>query len=54
MVLGTGFPGFRGGPLKHARDLGTKNVLAELEELANEIGERFSPCKLLREMKGTR
>lgn len=54
MVLATGFPDFRGGPLKYACDLGTENVLAELEELANKIGERFSPCKLPREMKGTR
>ena len=53
-ALATGFPDFRGGPLKYARDLGTENVLAELEELADKIGERFSPCKLLRETKGTR
>jgi len=54
MVLGTGFPDFRGGVLKYARDLGLDNVLARLEELAERFGERFSPCKLLREMRGVR
>jgi len=51
-VLGTGFPDFRGGVLKYARDLGLDRVLIRLEELAERFGERFSPCKLLREMKG--
>ena len=52
MVLGTGFPDFRGGVLKHARDLGLGNVLADLEKLADRFDERFSPPQLLREMKG--
>ncbi len=51
-VLGIGFPDFRGGVLKYSRDLGPGNVLIELEELATKLGRRFSPCKLLREMKG--
>jgi len=54
MVLGTGFPDFRGGVLKHARDLGLDNVLVQLERLAEQFGERFSPCRLLREMGGVR
>jgi len=54
MVLGTGFPDFRGGVLKYARDLGLGEVRSRLEELAGKLGERFSPCELLREMKGTR
>jgi 3-hydroxyacyl-CoA dehydrogenase len=52
MVLGTGFPDFRGGVLKYARDLGLDNVLTQLDELAEKLGERFSACKLLREMRG--
>jgi 3-hydroxyacyl-CoA dehydrogenase/enoyl-CoA hydratase/3-hydroxybutyryl-CoA epimerase len=52
MVLGTGFPDFRGGVLKYAQDLGLENVAAGLDELAARCGERFSPCRLLREMKG--
>ena len=52
MVLGTGFPDFRGGPLRYARDVGPGSVLADLDKLASTFGERFSPCGLLREMKG--
>jgi len=50
MVLGTGFPDFRGGIVKYARDLGLANVLGQLEALAGRLGERFAPCGLLREM----
>ncbi len=53
MVLGTGFPDFRGGVLKYARDLGLDSALAQLEELAERFGERFAPGELLRKMKGT-
>lgn len=53
MVLGTGFPDFRGGVLKYARDLGLGRVVRQLDELAQRCGERFSPCQLLRETKGT-
>lgn len=53
MVLGTGFPDFRGGVLKYARDIGLKNVLNQLRILTNQLGNRFTPCKLLSELKGT-
>ncbi|MHC5053471.1 MAG: 3-hydroxyacyl-CoA dehydrogenase NAD-binding domain-containing protein [Planctomycetota bacterium] len=48
MVLGTGFPDFRGGAMRHARDVGLDTVLAGLEELAGRFGERFAPCESLR------
>jgi len=51
-VLGMGFPGFRGGVMKHARDLGLSKVLADLESLTAQCGERFLPSGLLREMEG--
>ncbi len=54
MVLATGFPDFRGGVLKYARDLGLVEVCGQLEELAETCGERFAPCQLLRDMKGVR
>jgi 3-hydroxyacyl-CoA dehydrogenase/enoyl-CoA hydratase/carnithine racemase len=50
MVLGTGFPDFRGGVMTYARQLGLDNVLIQLQKLAAEFGERFAPCKLLREI----
>ncbi len=52
MVLGTGFPDFRGGILKYARDMGIDSVAARLETLAGKLGERFRPCELPRDMKG--
>ncbi|MHC4248259.1 MAG: 3-hydroxyacyl-CoA dehydrogenase NAD-binding domain-containing protein [Planctomycetota bacterium] len=52
MVLGTGFPDFRGGVIRYARDAGLGFVLARLEELAGRFGERFAPCELLRTQAG--
>ncbi len=48
MVLGTGFPDFRGGVLKYARDLGLNAVRAQLEDLAERVGPRFAACGLVR------
>jgi 3-hydroxyacyl-CoA dehydrogenase/enoyl-CoA hydratase/3-hydroxybutyryl-CoA epimerase len=50
MVLGTGFPPFRGGPLRHADALGVPVVADRLTRLADAHGERFRPPALLREM----
>jgi len=52
MVLGTGFPDFRGGVLKYAYDLGIDEVIRRLESLSERFGERFRPCKLLKEKSG--
>jgi 3-hydroxyacyl-CoA dehydrogenase len=52
MVLGTGFPDFRGGVVRYARNLGLGNVLTRLERLSSRLGERFAPCRLLQQMKG--
>jgi 3-hydroxyacyl-CoA dehydrogenase len=49
LVLGTGFPDFRGGVLKYAHDLGLDQVVVQLDALAKNCGERFSPCSSLRE-----
>jgi 3-hydroxyacyl-CoA dehydrogenase len=52
MVLGTGFPDFRGGVVRYARDLGLDRVVGQLDALADLCGERYSPCRILRERKG--
>ena len=49
MVLGTGFPDWRGGVLKYARDIGLSDLRKQLDVLAARHGERFFPCSLLRE-----
>src|SRR5204863_6282857 len=48
-VFGFGFPPFRGGPLRHADDLGAGRVIGELERLAERHGARFDPCEVLQE-----
>lgn len=48
MVLGAGFPDFRGGVVDYARDAGIEQVRVRLEQLAAEYGERFFPSELLR------
>jgi len=52
MTLGTGFPDFRGGVIRHAHDLGLDRVVDRLDALADACGERFAPCRLLRERTG--
>jgi 3-hydroxyacyl-CoA dehydrogenase len=49
MVLGTGFPDWRGGVLKYARDIGLERALTQLDDLSKRLGGRFAPCKLLQE-----
>ncbi|MBI5684238.1 MAG: enoyl-CoA hydratase/isomerase family protein [Verrucomicrobia bacterium] len=46
MVLGTGFPDWRGGVLKYARDLGLDEVRTQLQQLAKRFGERFAATNL--------
>jgi 3-hydroxyacyl-CoA dehydrogenase/enoyl-CoA hydratase/3-hydroxybutyryl-CoA epimerase len=48
-IFGFGFPPFRGGPLRHADDLGAARVVADLERLADRYGARFAPCEVLQE-----
>ncbi len=49
MILGTGFPPFRGGPLKWMDDEGAEHLLARLKPYA-ELGKRFEPPPSLIEM----
>jgi 3-hydroxyacyl-CoA dehydrogenase/enoyl-CoA hydratase/3-hydroxybutyryl-CoA epimerase len=43
MVMGTGFPGFRGGLLRYAATLGVDAFHGELDEMSKRYGERFKP-----------
>jgi 3-hydroxyacyl-CoA dehydrogenase len=55
MILGTGFPTWRGGPLRYAESFGIRKLVEEMENLAR-TNEKYVPCMLLREhaRKGTR
>lgn len=48
MVLGMGFPAFRGGPLKYADHLGIKNVVRRLEHIYQDTPRQV--CDLLYKM----
>ena len=47
MIFGTGFPPHRGGPLRHADDLGLAHVEVRLKALRAERGDRFAPTALI-------
>jgi 3-hydroxyacyl-CoA dehydrogenase/enoyl-CoA hydratase/3-hydroxybutyryl-CoA epimerase len=49
MVLGTGFPPFRGGPLRVAEAMGLKKVAQRLEDLAKG-DQKFAPCDSLKKL----
>jgi 3-hydroxyacyl-CoA dehydrogenase/enoyl-CoA hydratase/3-hydroxybutyryl-CoA epimerase len=49
MILGTGFPVFRGGPLRYAENYGLKKLVAEMDALREKAGDKFTPCDLLRQ-----
>lgn len=51
LIMGTGFPPFRGGLLRYADDLGITYVVDHLEQFKQKYGSRFTPCPLLVEMK---
>ncbi|MEM7414519.1 MAG: 3-hydroxyacyl-CoA dehydrogenase NAD-binding domain-containing protein [Gemmatimonadota bacterium] len=47
MIMGTGFPPFRGGLLRFADTLHPRGVLAQVQELSASHGSRFEPAPLL-------
>ena len=50
MVMGTGFPPFRGGLLKWADAEGIRTIHDALSEYAGALGNRFAPAPLLAQM----
>jgi 3-hydroxyacyl-CoA dehydrogenase/enoyl-CoA hydratase/3-hydroxybutyryl-CoA epimerase len=48
-IFGIGFPPFRGGPLRHADDIGAARLVGELDRLAQRLGARFAPSDVLQE-----
>ncbi len=47
MIMGTGFPPFRGGLLKYADSIGAKDIVAQLEVFESKYGKRFKPSDSL-------
>jgi 3-hydroxyacyl-CoA dehydrogenase / enoyl-CoA hydratase / 3-hydroxybutyryl-CoA epimerase len=51
MLLGTGFPPFRGGLLRYADSQGAASIVKDLERFQKETGaKRFEPCSYLRSL----
>jgi 3-hydroxyacyl-CoA dehydrogenase/enoyl-CoA hydratase/3-hydroxybutyryl-CoA epimerase len=50
MIMGTGFPPFRGGLLRYADSLGLPYILARLDELSSSAGPRFNASEPLRRL----
>jgi 3-hydroxyacyl-CoA dehydrogenase/enoyl-CoA hydratase/3-hydroxybutyryl-CoA epimerase len=50
MIMGTGFPPFRGGLMRYADSLGSPHIVARLEELERRVGPRFTPNEPLRRL----
>ena len=53
MIMGTGFPPFRGGLLRYADSLGIKKIVETLEEYTVRWGDRFRPSSSLVKMVNT-
>ena len=53
MIMGTGFPPFRGGLLKYADTIGSERMVDSLELYAKKYGHRFKPSNPLRNMAKT-
>ncbi len=53
MIMGTGFPPFRGGLLKYADSLGTQYVAQQLEIYAAKCGARLKPSQPLANLAKT-
>ena len=53
MIMGTGFPPFRGGVLRYADTIGVKNVYEKCLELSKTVSERYKPTTALEEMAKT-
>ena len=49
-IFGIGFPAWTGGALQYVNAVGTKQFVKRAEEFAKQLGPRFAPPKLLREL----
>ena len=43
MIMGTGFPPFRGGLLRYADSMGLPYIVSRLDELSSTVGPRYKP-----------
>ena len=53
MIMGTGFPPFRGGLMRWADTVGASRIHERLAELEEAHGPRFAPAPALAELAGS-
>ena len=47
MIMGTGFPPFRGGLLRYADSVGLDKIISRLKEFESKFGLRFKPSQAI-------
>jgi len=52
LVLGMGFPAFRGGLIKYTDDINIETVVKGLEKFSTDKGDRYRPSSALLKQKG--
>ena len=50
MILGIGFPPFRGGLLRYADAIGIDKIVERLQYLSHRYGDRFAPSAYLQDL----
>jgi 3-hydroxyacyl-CoA dehydrogenase/enoyl-CoA hydratase/3-hydroxybutyryl-CoA epimerase len=50
MIMGTGFPPFRGGLLRYADSIGIPRIVETMTRLRDQLGPRFAPSDALRRL----
>lgn len=53
MIMGTGFPPFRGGLLRHADTLGVEHIVKRLKHYEARFGERYKPSPAILAMESS-
>ena len=49
LIMGIGFPPFRGGALKYADELGMANIISKCEQYAS-LGKLYEPTESMKQM----
>ena len=52
-IFGIGFPPFLGGPFSAIDNIGTAQLVEQLQSWSEQFGERYTPCEALVEMAKT-
>jgi 3-hydroxyacyl-CoA dehydrogenase/enoyl-CoA hydratase/3-hydroxybutyryl-CoA epimerase len=50
VVMAVGFPAYTGGPCTFMDNYGIDAFVKDADRMAKQLGARFAPCKMLREM----